>query len=319
MEIKNNNSMKLSMAAVIGVVLLFIVLLVFLWNSPLMKFDGSVSSSNVVAAMIVLIGGLLTAAITIIGVLLKYSIDQQTDRRLEIESKRNADMQIDAEKRLKLEASIRAIQLFSNENGTLAHPVQRSGALYALTSLGQYELALSILYQLIDEKKVDSGTVSDIINQSLLCGDESVQDQAMGLLSLRTESVMTDMELMIPESIMGCKQKFPLSVRESIPFFLAKVISLRTASQWKENEKIMSVGSIIACLAIFWEEEKDGRIRQNAEVLLNHILEIYGEIHLVFHPRKKIDLNELRKVVLAKEAPSVKTGMVLELLKKHAK
>jgi hypothetical protein len=67
----------------------------------------------------------------IIAGLLKHSID-----------KRNADLRDDAEKRLKLEAAVRTLQLFSTSTGDPTPKDQRVGALFALSSLGQYELSL---------------------------------------------------------------------------------------------------------------------------------------------------------------------------------
>jgi hypothetical protein len=76
----------------------------------------------------------VTAGGGIVGVLLTHSINQQAESR-----------PWEAEQGLELEAGTRALQLFTPGSGSLTHPIQRDGALFMLTNLGQHQLALQLL------------------------------------------------------------------------------------------------------------------------------------------------------------------------------
>src|SRR5262245_66357663 len=72
------------------VVLVFGGLIGFMWAVGLFHFDGSDPDSKVVAAALALVGVALTAAVTIVGIILQHALHQRTARREEIEAARSA-------------------------------------------------------------------------------------------------------------------------------------------------------------------------------------------------------------------------------------
>src|SRR4051812_31251475 len=88
-----------------------------------------------IAALIGLFGVVITSTVALVGVSLKNALDRRTEARTQAENERNALMSQDAERRLRLDTAVRAVQLLSTGSGGLAPPIQRAGALFTLCSL----------------------------------------------------------------------------------------------------------------------------------------------------------------------------------------
>ena len=135
----------------------------FFWQLGFFNFTGTDPSSKVVAAALALVGTIVGAVVSIVGVILKHSIDRQAETRQEIESRRSDALQREAEQRLKLEAGVRALQLFSTSSGDLTPAVQRDGALFMLANLGQHELTLQLVDNLLSEGELSAGAASSLV------------------------------------------------------------------------------------------------------------------------------------------------------------
>jgi len=106
-------STTLLVISVGSILLLFAGFTTLLWRLGFFNFTGTDPSSKVAVAALALVGTFVGALVSILGVVLKYSIDQQTESRQDFESRRAEALQLEAEQRLKLEAAVRALQLFA--------------------------------------------------------------------------------------------------------------------------------------------------------------------------------------------------------------
>src|SRR4051794_25832646 len=106
--------MRVLLLAIMSVSLAFAT---FLWLLARGSFGGSTDTVRLLTAIIGVAGVMTTALLSLVGVLLKNSIDLRAEARGRTESERNAILQREAEGRLRLEAAIRAVQLLANPSG----------------------------------------------------------------------------------------------------------------------------------------------------------------------------------------------------------
>jgi hypothetical protein len=90
--------------AIAAIVLVFGIFTVALGRAGFFTFTGTDPSSKVVAQALTFVGGLVGAVVSILGILLKYSIDRQAEARLAVDSRRSAALQDRAERRLQMDS-----------------------------------------------------------------------------------------------------------------------------------------------------------------------------------------------------------------------
>ncbi|MCH8800306.1 MAG: hypothetical protein IH963_05300 [Chloroflexi bacterium] len=120
------------------------------------------TSAGILAASIVVVGAILSAVVALIGIIFKYSIDD-----------RNYLISVEAENRNRIEVAIRAVDLLC-ENNKDATPHQVGGALLALVSLGELELAVSLLGTLWPARLVSPHVADVVLQRVLKDGSENV-------------------------------------------------------------------------------------------------------------------------------------------------
>ncbi len=198
------------------IVIIFAVLLIIIWQLGFFDFTGTDASSTVVAAAVALIGTILTAVVSVVGILIKHSFDQQ-----------NLSRQWEAEQRLNLEAAIRALDLFSTGGGKPTPDTQRDGALFTLANLGQYELTLELVDNLLDKGQLSAGTASSLISNALLRGNESIKEKAINVLYDKPEYFLTPEGVEIPSCLENWVPGLPVYVREMAILAIAESIHAR--------------------------------------------------------------------------------------------
>ena len=163
---------------------------ILLWRLGILDVDGK-TDTQVLAAVLGLLGGLFAASLTFVGVLLKHSVDVRTLR-----------LSWETEARLRLETSIRAVQLLATSDGKTAPPTQQAGALFTLVHLGQLELALPLLREIWSRGEISSSAAVSVLDHALCSDDEALQRGAAWILAanaprLRDERACWD----FPESV----------------------------------------------------------------------------------------------------------------------
>ena len=138
--------MKAVLPVVIGVVVLFAILVFIIWRTGVFDKKTSASDAQIVAAMLTLLGALTASSFTLVGVLLKHSIDRHA-ARLAVASERNRVLEAqNAENRLRLETSIKAMELLTARDPEVS-AARQAGVHFVLGSrpLEQLELAVTLL------------------------------------------------------------------------------------------------------------------------------------------------------------------------------
>lgn len=279
-----------------SILVLFAGLLAFMGHLGFFTFTGSDPSSKIVAAALTLVGAFLGAAVSIVGLVVKASIDRQTESRQAMESERAAALQWEAEQRLKLEAGVRALQLFSTSAGELTPAIQREGALFMLANLGQHELTLQLVDELLSKEEVSPGAAVAILNQALLKGGEEHKTRAISVFSSHAHRMVTPAGADVPECLLNWVPGLPAYVREWGVIALADVLLARSAEEWRE-QFLFQAYSLLAALGIAWTEETDPRLRRNLGAILHPLLAAFPESQLLCHPRLSIDTDRIRDEV----------------------
>jgi hypothetical protein len=134
---------------------------------------GSDTESDVklLAGVLALIGTLVTAAVTFTGLLIKTSFDLRAHALAE-----------DGERRNRVDTVIRAVGLLG-ANGQNATQHQISGAILALDSLGEYELAVALVGQLWPHDLVSRYAIGRVITKAFEKGSAHTQYLVAGMLA----------------------------------------------------------------------------------------------------------------------------------------
>jgi len=300
---KSNWTTIVTIASISGIFLIFIVAL---WVAGFFTFSGSDPSSKVVAAALALVGGLVAAVVSIIGIVLKYSIDQRTETRLQIEATRAAAdrkaesdrasaLQTQAEQRLNLEAAIRAVELLGAGGPKAA--LQRTGALFALASLGQYSLTMDLAGYLLGKKALGPTMACSLIDAALKRGDDLAKRQAILILYENAERMITESETNAPRMLTSWDDCLSVDyVREIAVLALSKILLARPYQIWLSQFE-GELFAVLAALTLAWQGEKNARLKSDAAAILEAALSgpsISGEI---FHPKKDLNLDEIKVAI----------------------
>ncbi|WP_146231911.1 hypothetical protein [Lentzea atacamensis] len=124
------------------------------------------------AAVLVFTGVLVTASVTLIGILLTRQANLRLAQENERAHNRLVQEHEDEERRLRLDAAMRAGALFSPSGENAADPAAIASGLLALTRLDQADLAVALLVDLWDNGK---GRVS--IETAVLVIDAALRSQ----------------------------------------------------------------------------------------------------------------------------------------------
>jgi hypothetical protein len=108
----NESSSTPTQVAIVSTIIVFVLLLAFLVWLAFSDFNRPNSALKVVAAALGLIGVVTVQAIALVGLFLKRSVDERTlsihdaaEKRLTLDSKRNAALADETERRLKLDSA----------------------------------------------------------------------------------------------------------------------------------------------------------------------------------------------------------------------
>jgi hypothetical protein len=116
-------------------------------------------------AVLALVGVLTTAAVAFLG----HAVNRQGETRQAVDS------------------AIRAIELFVRPDGSPAEPSMAGAGLLALASLGQLELAISLLSDLWPARRVPREAATDLIDRALSSHDPVIQINAAYVLHTNSD------------------------------------------------------------------------------------------------------------------------------------
>jgi hypothetical protein len=141
-----------------------------LWMTGWLNFSETASAAQILVAVLALVGTMLSTTVTLIGLMLKRSLDART-----------LVLQTEAEERLKLDTAIKAVELFKSAAGS-ASQAESAGALFALSRLGQFHFALALLQELWPKDRINSPSATWVINSCLQSKDFNAVELAATVL-----------------------------------------------------------------------------------------------------------------------------------------
>lgn len=293
-----------TLAAIAGVLLLFAIFGVILHKTGALVFTGTDPSAKVVSAVVALIGAFLASVVSILGLVVKHTIDLRTEDRLEAESQRTAILQREAENRLKLEAAIGAIQLLASPSGSPSLPIQRAGVLITLSSLGQHTLTLALTSELLHRNELEPSTAAVVLENAFRSGDVDVQADAMARLDDAAAQFVTPNGFDLPMFILLPSPTMPLHIRRWAPLVVAKVLMARPLRDWHSARLAPSAYTLLGTLCVVWEAESHPSSKSDAAAILATVLPGFPSEGAITHPVKTIELSIIRPAVAQSEPAS---------------
>ena len=259
MEKKRNNSLILT----IGIFIIMIsFVIVFLRQAGFFDFTGTDASAEIVSAALVFIGVIFTGTVSIVGMLLRQTMEQrnieireQSEKRLQIDRERESNQNKEAERRLRLEAGVEAMKLLTLSEGKENLQTLNAGVLFTLASLPMYDLAVIMLSKMLPEKEVTPDTASWLLDNALLKGDENLQSEAATILYDYAKYFLDDGgSYSWPKCInQKWNLELPFEVREILAFSVLELLLSRKLTDWGE----WPLESIVLTLAEIWRTERD--------------------------------------------------------------
>jgi hypothetical protein len=299
---------KAALPVVIGVVVLFAILVVVVWQTGVFDKDTSASDAQIVAAMLTLLGGLIASAFTLVGVLLKHSIDRHSARlAVETEHRRRLEAQ-EVENRLRLETSIKAVELLTLPDGTPAPSGRQAGALYVLGSdpLEQLDLAVALLNEHWRDGMISSIAAIWIVDRALTRTDPDLQRVAADTLSAHADLLPRPdgSDIVWPDC---ANLTWPIEcsyfARTALLHACAKALASRRPQQWEKGV----VNWFIVQFDRIRRMEEAPEINSGAILVLNVLLDWYrrqdpaGSLHL---PEGRLELSALREELAPRIEPA---------------
>lgn len=281
-----------SAQAYIAVVVLFVTFGIVLYKTDALVHDGTEQSAKIVAATLVFAAGFIAAVVSVFGILIKHSIDSKAEARQQLESERNAALSREAEDRLKLDTVVRTIQLFGHE-GAQALPVQRAGALIALCSLNEHELAVALAADLVVRGDLEPATAAVVIDRAVTDGTPRVKVMAAELFFENSQRLLTSASYEVPMSFFYGHDKLPFPVRQCAILGLARLLLARPIAEWRLNHRAPAFGLVMAILRA-WRSEVDDRLKRDAAAILKVLLDAFDETASFRDTTETVDLVNVR-------------------------
>lgn len=256
-----------------------------LWGLGLFDEQTRASNTQLVAATLALGGGLVAASLTFVGALLKHSIDQRTLHQTQ-----------ETEKRLRLETSIRAVELLT-EAGEPATRTRQAGALFVLANLEQLDFALALLREIWRQRQIHPAAATWVVNRALLEGAGPAQEEATEVLWVNAEDLILDTNGWWFPQCVDEKWTTSLTVRtrEHLLNALLGVIAARPCEEWDAEE----VNSLVAQFEMIRVTETAAHVRNGALLVLRLLLHssFFSDGYVIFDETSPIDTDELRDEV----------------------
>jgi hypothetical protein len=234
----------------------------------------------------------VTATVSVIG----FGITRQSNRRLADESRRAEDRlrqeHEDEQRRLKLDAAMRAGALFAPPVGEATNPASVASGLLALTKLDHADLAVALLVDLWsrDKGSVSTETAVLVIDAALRSKQPKAQLVAAELLCRNATRLNPCQSLHWPSVIDGCWD--PNFGPKTKLLLLDGLIEMTLAAPVNEN----ALRSVAVRLYGMWREDTDKRARGCVGTLISALIPELTKLGYTdfMQGNQKVMLDELR-------------------------
>lgn len=306
-----NHDRRWVFGTLVGLILAFSGFVVLLWQIGLLDLPETDPGAKAFAAVLALLGGLFTAALTFVGVLLKLSSDARTlelkreanDRTFQLEQEAGV-RQRQAEDRLEMDTCIQAVGLMGTASGEEAGNNQKAGALFALANLGQLEFALALLERMWPTQELASSSAIWLVNEGLKHPDANIQFKAAFLLKENSELLKRPTGDFEWPDHLSWQWRPDLNVYARNQIFDALLNCLR--SDHPENWSGEARGRFIVFFHRMMSTDKDPWITTGAALTLHVLLGIYSQMSIIHYWKdtlkreQPVTITEIRKSVAEK-------------------
>jgi hypothetical protein len=273
----------------LGLAVLVVAFVVLLWALGVFDFHKKATAANaqVYAAVLGLVGAFFGTAFTFVAALLKHSIDV-----------RNVDQARETEQRLRLETSIRAVELLT-EQGKKAPPTRQAGSLFVLGSLDQLDFALALLGEIWPKRHVSPGAAVWVVNRALESGDEQIQTNG-ALVLLANADKLKDTWVdscweWPPCLTVAWTNDIAVGAREVLLNALLKVLQSKPKNQWGSG----CINTFLVHLDLIRQIDEAPYIANGAALAEDFLLgtDEYAMDFVLFTPLGEMQIAELRAQV----------------------
>lgn len=272
-------SFPILVAGMVAIVGIFAAVAILGWNAGFFHAARTPAAGTVVAATVAAVATFMTATFSLVAAFLKHSADLRTEERLRVEAVRNDLVARDAERRLKLEAAIQAVELLGDGKGGVSAPLQQAGALCALATLGHYALALALLRQIHGSGAVMPSAASQIVSQAITSGDGSVRIEAVKLFAASSKLFLSDDGCDIPDAMHRGGHELSSDGRYWATLGLGRLLLARPYVEWRKP----SLGAVIGSLVMLWQTEDDARFKDSVGAVLSAALSALPRVVTIMH------------------------------------
>lgn len=268
---------------------------VLLWKIGLFDLPKDDPGAKAFAAVLALLGGLVAAVLTFVGVLLKLAFDARTlELQQEAESR-----QKEGEWRQRVDTFIRAVGLIGPSSGKETSESQKAGALFALANLGQIEFALALLRPMWSNREVSPSTAVWLINKGLQDPEENLQRQAASLLVDNTQRLIRPSEdcMEWPDCVeLEWMPMLDVYARESLLETLLRGLQYAPRTEWSMRGLIW----FIVQLYLIMSSDDNPSIQAGAILALDVLLPLVpAEVETILRWEQPLNVDELRRRVAA--------------------
>lgn len=250
-------------AAIIMVVALLLMKSIGLFEIP--KDD---TGAKTLAAALGLVGAVLSSVVTLIGIVLKFSIDERNAQLASMEASRNFALASQAEQRNRIEAAIRAVDLLG-ENNKDATSNQMAGSILALVDLGEIDLAVNLLGQLWPTGGIAPSVAEFVTRAGLERGSAATQVTAAEILLQNASTIDQGPYNIWPLGILDWRADLADNCRTGL---------VRAAVQWLkfniENRDNIN-GPVVVLYRVL--DDLDKYIVETARAALEAVVDSLGE------------------------------------------
>ena len=258
--------------------------------------------AKTLAAALALVGSVLSAAVTLVGTVVKYSIDDRNARLAAVEASRNYALALEAEKRNRIEAAIRAIDLLSENNADTTNN-QIGGAMLALVSLGELDLAVALLSQLWPSGLASPHIAEVVLKEALKTGSEDTQDLARTVLYQNADRIQQAGFHIWPIFGPGWKTELPGNARIALVYAAAEWMK----SGLKKNKETLPGGAATVLYQAL--NDPDMAVTDIAASSLKPLIQPFPEYDSIYSGHTFLTVGEIvERLTLFPNAPVTNVG-----------
>ena len=284
------------------------------WYADGLTFTGTDPSAKIVTSVLLLIGTFMTAVVSVVGILIKYAIDRQAEARLNAEMLRTHAIQRDAEERLKLEASIRALELLADPTVSSSGTLRRNGVLITLSSLGQHSLAVALLQSILEHGEGNVPAAAEVLDRALRSEEPVLIAKTDKLLGMWAHYFISDTGYDLPSALWDGQVQLPAFARESIPLIVGKVLLARPLSTWLSDYP-HALHGLVGRLCQFWQRETEPYVKSDAGAVAFAVVSHIQMTPLITMPDGVVFIDQIEEATASVKSTSVAVADIIARIK----